>query len=131
MNAHFDLTHIARAADELDLLLGGDDDERLFHDMLVGETNIDHIVSRIHEQIARDEEILVGIDAFRSLGRAGIEGRGEIRDGGRRGRFGMGRRKFLVGRMGRGRDLAGGGRTGSRGRAIGRAGVAMSRASGR
>jgi hypothetical protein len=61
MNAHFDLSHIARAASDLDLLLGGDDDERLFHDMLVGETDIDHIVSRIHEQIARDEEMLVGI----------------------------------------------------------------------
>jgi hypothetical protein len=61
MNAHFDLSHIARAADELDLLLGGDDDERLFHDMLVGETDIDRIVLRIHEQVARDEEMLVGI----------------------------------------------------------------------
>ena len=61
MNAHFDLSHIARAASELDMLLGDDEDERLFHDMLVGETDIDHIVRRIHEQIARDEEMLVGI----------------------------------------------------------------------
>lgn len=61
MNAHFDLSHIARTADELDMLLSGDDDERLFHDMLVGETDIDHIVTRIHEQIARDGEMLVGI----------------------------------------------------------------------
>lgn len=60
MNAHFDLSHIARVADELDMLLGGDD-ERLFHDMLIGESDIDRIVSRIHEQVARDEEMIVGI----------------------------------------------------------------------
>ncbi len=57
----FDLSRIAQAADELDHLLGGDDDERLFHDMMVGETDIDHIVQRIHDQIASDEEMLVGI----------------------------------------------------------------------
>lgn len=62
MNAHFDLSRIAQAADELDTLIG-DDDERLFHDMLCGETDIDHIVSRIHEQLARDEEMLTGIAA--------------------------------------------------------------------
>ena len=60
MNAHFDLSRIAKTADELDKLLGGDD-ERLFHDMLLGESDIDHVVTRIHEQIARDEEMLVGI----------------------------------------------------------------------
>lgn len=60
MNAHFDLGRIARMADELDQLLGGDD-ERLFHDMLVGESDIDHVVTRIHEQLARDTEMLVGI----------------------------------------------------------------------
>lgn len=60
MNAHFDLSRIAQTADELDKLLGGDD-ERLFHDMLLGESDIDHVVSRIHEQVARDEEMLVGI----------------------------------------------------------------------
>jgi hypothetical protein len=58
---NIDLRHIAIAADELDKLLGGDDDERLFHDMLIGETDIDHIVARIHEQVARDEETVVGI----------------------------------------------------------------------
>ena len=66
MNAHFDLTRIAQAADELDQLLGGDDDERLFHDMLVGHTDIDHVVTRIHEQLARDEEMLVGIGERKS-----------------------------------------------------------------
>lgn len=60
MNAHFDLSRIAQTADELDKLLGGDD-ERLFHDMLVGESDIDHVVTRIHEQVARDEEMLAGI----------------------------------------------------------------------
>lgn len=60
MNVHIDLTRIRQVAEELDQLLGGDD-ERLFHDMLVGESDIDHVVSRIHEQLARDEEMLVGI----------------------------------------------------------------------
>lgn len=60
MNAHFDLARIAQVADELDKLLGGDD-ERLFHDMLIGESDIDRIVLRIHEQRARDLEMLAGI----------------------------------------------------------------------
>lgn len=60
MNAHFDLSRIAAIADDLDKLLGGDD-ERLFHDMIVGESDIDRIVQRVHDQIARDEEMLVGI----------------------------------------------------------------------
>lgn len=60
MNAHVQLAELRRTADELDTLLGGDD-ERLFHDMLLGESNIDGMVLRIHEQIARDEEMLVGI----------------------------------------------------------------------
>lgn len=60
MNAQFDLAAIRRTADDLDQLLGGDD-ERLFHDMLLGETDIDHIVRRAHEQVARDAEMLAGI----------------------------------------------------------------------
>jgi hypothetical protein len=60
MNAHFDLRRIAQTAAELDELLGGDD-ERLFHDMLLGCSDIDHVVLRIHEQIARDQEMLAGI----------------------------------------------------------------------
>jgi hypothetical protein len=59
MNARFDLSHIAQSADALDLLCEGD--ERLFSDMLVGETDIDHICRRIWEQLARDEEMLAGI----------------------------------------------------------------------
>lgn len=59
MNARFDFSHIAQTADALDALCEGD--ERLFADMLVGETDIDHVCTRIWEQIARDEETLVGI----------------------------------------------------------------------
>lgn len=59
MNAHLDLQRLRRDAEMLDELCGGD--ERLFADMLVGETDIDRVVSRIHEQIARDDEILTGI----------------------------------------------------------------------
>lgn len=60
MNIHADLTRIRQTADELDKLLGGDD-ERLFHDMLLGESDIDRVVARIHEQVERDKETLVGI----------------------------------------------------------------------
>jgi hypothetical protein len=59
MNAHIGLCALAREAEGLDTLCGGD--ERLFHDMILGETNIDRIVLRIHEQVARDDEMLVGI----------------------------------------------------------------------
>lgn len=59
MNAHIDLSLLAREADALDEICGAD--EQLFHDMLLGETDIDRIVSRIHEQVARDDEMLVGI----------------------------------------------------------------------
>lgn len=56
---NIDLQALAREAEALDELCGGD--EQLFHDMLLGETSIDRIVSRIHEQIARDDEMLTGI----------------------------------------------------------------------
>ncbi len=55
-----DLAQIARVADELDQLLGGDD-ERLFHDMITGQTDVDHIARRVWEQVARDAEMLTGI----------------------------------------------------------------------
>lgn len=61
MNAHLDLRILARDAEMLDELCGGD--ERLFADMMLGETDIDRIVSRIHEQLARDDETLLGIKA--------------------------------------------------------------------
>ena len=54
-----DLAAIGREAEALDELCGGD--EALFADMMVGETDVDRIVSRIHEQIARDDEMLLGI----------------------------------------------------------------------
>ena len=60
MNVMLDLAEIRRTADELDTLLGGDD-ERLFHDMIVGESDIDRVALRIWEQVARDSEMLVGI----------------------------------------------------------------------
>lgn len=50
---------LAREVEALDGLCGGD--ERLFHDMILGETDLDRIVLRIHEQLARDAEMLVGI----------------------------------------------------------------------
>lgn len=40
-----------------------EDDEDLFHDMMQGETDIVSVVTRLHEQLARDEEMLLGIKA--------------------------------------------------------------------
>lgn len=54
-----DIAELGRVADALAPLCDGD--ERLFHDMLTGETEVDRIVLRIHEQVARDGEILDGI----------------------------------------------------------------------
>jgi hypothetical protein len=54
-----DLAELARIADSLEAICG--DDERLFADMLTGETDIDRIILRAHEQIARDAEMLAGI----------------------------------------------------------------------
>lgn len=59
MNQFIPMRELARDAEMLDELCGGD--ERLFHDMMLGESSVDHIVLRIHEQLARDEEMLVGI----------------------------------------------------------------------
>lgn len=61
MNAPILQAEIARIAEQLSVLC--DDDEQLFHDMLLGETDIDRIVTRIHEQIARDQEMLIGMKA--------------------------------------------------------------------
>ena len=49
MNAHLDLAALKRDAEQLDELCGGD--ERLFHDMLLGETSIDRIIMRIHDVV--------------------------------------------------------------------------------
>lgn len=59
MNAHVTLAQIAHAREMLAPMCDGDED--LFHDMMTGETDIDHFVRRLHEQIARDDEMLVGI----------------------------------------------------------------------
>lgn len=59
MSNRFDLNALAREAEGLDEICGGDD--RLFADMMVGETDVDRIILRIHEQIARDDEMLAGI----------------------------------------------------------------------
>jgi len=59
MNAPLELASIKRIAEALAPLC--EDDEQLFHDMIVGETSIDWLVSRLHEQVARDCEMLVGI----------------------------------------------------------------------
>ena len=59
MNPSLQIAEIARIADQLDLLCG--DDERLFADMLEGETGLFEIVSRLHQQIASDGELVAGI----------------------------------------------------------------------
>lgn len=59
MNIAIQSAEIARIAEQLSMLC--DDDEQLYHDMICGETDIDRIVQRIYEQIARDEEMLAGI----------------------------------------------------------------------
>lgn len=59
MNQFIPMRELAQDAEWLDELCGGD--ERLFADMMLGESNIDRIVLRIHEQLARDEEMLAGI----------------------------------------------------------------------
>jgi hypothetical protein len=59
LNLRLEADTIARIAEQLAPLCEGD--EQCFADMMQGETNVDHLVRRIHEQVARDEETLVGI----------------------------------------------------------------------
>ncbi len=59
MNAPLQMTAIRAAAEMLAPMCDGD--EILFADMMDGETDIVRIVARLHEQIARDGEILTGI----------------------------------------------------------------------
>ena len=59
MNAALQLAEIARIADMLATVC--DDDERLFADMIEGETDIHRIIAKLHEQIARDGELITGI----------------------------------------------------------------------
>lgn len=53
------IAHIRLVAERLAPLCEGD--EVLFADMMEGETDVVRVVARLHEQIARDEEMLVGI----------------------------------------------------------------------
>jgi len=53
------LAEVARIAEQLAILC--DDDERLFADMVEGETDLHTIVGRLHNQIANDTELLAGI----------------------------------------------------------------------
>lgn len=59
MNMEIQRAEIARAVEYLAPYCDGD--EQLFLDMLEGETDLFRIIGRIHEQIARDQEMLVGI----------------------------------------------------------------------
>lgn len=59
MNAQIQLGEISRAVEFLAPFCDGD--EQLWLDMLEGETDLHRIVARIHEQVARDTETLVGI----------------------------------------------------------------------
>ena len=53
------LAEIARIAEQLAVLC--DDDERLFADMIEGETDVHRIIGKLHNQIASDGELLTGI----------------------------------------------------------------------
>lgn len=55
------LAEVARIAEQLAVLC--EDDERLYADMLEGETDLHTITSRLHSQIASDTELLTGITA--------------------------------------------------------------------
>lgn len=59
MNMEIQRAEIARAVEILAPFCDGD--EQLWLDMLEGETDLFRIIGRIHEQIARDNEILTGI----------------------------------------------------------------------
>lgn len=65
MNAHnIQLAEIARIADQLATLC--EDDEQLFADMLEGETDLYRIIGKLHDQLARDSELIAGITARQS-----------------------------------------------------------------
>lgn len=64
MNVQVQLAEIARIAGQLETLC--DDDERLFSDMLEGETDLFRIVGKLHQQLATDSELIAGITARQS-----------------------------------------------------------------
>lgn len=55
----FDLARIRAIAEELDVLCG--DDEQCFVDMVDGETDVRRIIEHLHNRIASDGEMLIGI----------------------------------------------------------------------
>lgn len=59
MNAPIQMAEIARIADMLSVMC--DDDEQLFANMLEGETDLYRIVGKLHDQLAMDDELIVGI----------------------------------------------------------------------
>jgi hypothetical protein len=59
LNLRLEADAISRISDMIAPMCDGD--EELLHDMMTGETAIDHLVRRLHEQVARDGEQLVGI----------------------------------------------------------------------
>jgi len=61
MNLHIQAAEIARIAEMLAPMCDGD--EELFHDMMTGESRVDHVARRIWNQVARDKEQLIGIKA--------------------------------------------------------------------
>lgn len=59
LNIRLEADAIARIAEQIAPMCDGD--EELLQGMMTGETDIDHLVRRIHEQVARDDETLAGI----------------------------------------------------------------------
>lgn len=53
------LAEVARIAEQLAALC--DDDERLFADMMEGESNVHSIIGKLHNQLASDGELVAGI----------------------------------------------------------------------
>lgn len=63
------LAEVARIAEQLATICG--DDERLFADMIDGESDVTRIIGKLHDLIASDTELLTGI----AVRKAEIEGR--------------------------------------------------------
>lgn len=59
MNIQIQTAEIARIADALQAMCG--DDERLFADMLEGETDLHKLINRLHDGIATDLGMVAGI----------------------------------------------------------------------
>lgn len=55
------MAELARIAAELDVLC--DNDEDLFADMMEGETDVHQYVQKLHDALAGDQELLVGVKA--------------------------------------------------------------------